>query len=225
MLVPQGQIRFRIRLLKFVLISGTVALLIGTTAAVTARDRHQPDAPAEKPGKYDHLRAHGKALAVLRAARSQIGVPYVYGAQPRSPNGLLAVGHHKHRDGFDCSSFVAYAFQVGAGEWISGTIAHTDQIWTQGGLLPLTPTAGETDKIIRGTGRKPPPGGYRPGDILEMREGAGGYWGHVLIVSERGQVIQSYPPDVYETEPIETYLRRNSRMGWVRVKALQDSSN
>ncbi len=197
-------------------------LALGTTAALTARDQHRSETRSETPGKYDHLRARGKALAVLRAARRQIGSPYVYGAQPRSPEGLLAIGRHKHREGFDCSSFVAYAFQAGAGQWISGSIAHTDQIWTQGGLLPLTPTPGETDKIIRGTGRKPPPDGYLPGDILELREGAGGYWGHVLIVSERGQVIQSYPPDVYETEPIETYLRRSSRLGWVRVKALHD---
>lgn len=225
MQAPQNKSRLRFRLIMLVVVCGALMLVIGTTAALTARDLRRSETQPEKPGKYDHLRAHGKALAVLRAARSQLGVRYVYGAQPRSPDGLLAIGRHKHRAGFDCSSFVAYAFQVGAGEWISGSIAHTDQIWTQGGLLPLTPTPGETSKILRGTGRKPPPGGYLPGDILEMREGAGGYWGHVLIVSERGQVIQSFPPDVYETEPIETYLRRNSRMGWVRVKALQDTSD
>lgn len=199
------------------------AFLVLTPAALvatTARENGQWRVPLRPAGKYDHLVAHGKALRVLRAARRQMGMPYVYGAQPRSPDGLAAIGRHKHRAGFDCSSFVAYAFEVGAGEWISGSVAHTDQIWTQGGELPLTPTPGETAKIIRGTGRKPPPGGYKPGDIIEVRSGSGGYWGHVVIVSEHGNVIQSFPPDVFETTPIEEYLSGDRRMGWVRVKGL-----
>lgn len=215
-------------------IAGRIAVVLALVGAVwvvvaALTDAPQPNKTAsEAPrgvgvageGRYDDLRAHGAALRVLRAARKQMNVKYVYGAQPRDPDGLDAIGRRKHRAGFDCSSFVAYAFLAGTGDWISGRVAHTDEIWTQGGELPLTPTPGETSKIIRGTGRKPPPGGYRPGDILEVRGGAGGYWGHVVIVSEGGRVIQSYPPDVYETDSIEKFLTRNNRMGWVRVKAL-----
>jgi cell wall-associated NlpC family hydrolase len=172
------------------------------------------------PAHYRNQIATGDAAKVIEAARSQLGMPYVYGAGPRDPDGLAAIGLHKHRAGFDCSSFVAYAFQVGVGEWISGSIAHTDQIWTQGGQLPLDMSPGETSRIVRGTGDDPPPHGYRPGDILEMRWGAGGYFGHVVIVSEHGLTIQAFGSDVYETDPITRFLADGKELGWVRVKAL-----
>lgn len=175
----------------------------------------------ESASAYASLRARGKAKSVLRAARSQMGIEYVYGAGPRDPDGLARIGLEKHRAGFDCSSFVAYAFQQGAGQWVSGTIAHTDQIWTQGGQLPLTSTPGSTATIIRGTGAKPPRSGYKPGDILLTRWGAGGYWGHVVIVSERGFVIESFPPDVHEDTRIEDFLAEGRKLGWVRVRSLQ----
>ncbi|MBC7645005.1 MAG: C40 family peptidase [Thermoleophilia bacterium] len=183
------------------------------------------DANVLPPNPYEHLRATGKAAQVLRAARSQMDVPYIFGAQPRSPEGLRAVGltARRHGDGFDCSSFVAYAFEAGLGEWVSGTIAHTDQIWTQGGRLPLNMTPGQTDTIVRGTGDKPPRGGYRPGDILLLRWGSGGYFGHTVLVSEHGLVIQSLPPGVYETTPITEYLAEPEQLGWVRVRALSQA--
>jgi len=181
------------------------------------------DKPTERTTEpYAGMRATGRAKRVLVAARSQLGVPYVYGAVPRDPSGLAAIGRSPRGDGgFDCSSFVAYAFQVGIGRWISGSVAHTDQMWTQGGALPLDSTKGATSTIQRGMATTPPPGGYRSGDLLFTRSGAGGYWGHVVMVSERGLVIQSYPPDVYETAHLTYYLAKPAgEVGWVRIKAL-----
>lgn len=184
-----------------------------TSNGALAQSVDEPEQP------YSHLRARGKAAKVLEAARSQVGVVYAYGAQPRDPVGLDAIGRRKAQGGFDCSSFVAYAFQEGIGEWVSGHIGHTDQIWTQGDRLSLNSTPGETDQVIRGTGARPPRGGYKPGDILLTRWGAGGYWGHVVIVAERGMVIESYPPDVHEAE-IGKFLDEGAKLGWVRVKSL-----
>lgn len=179
-------------------------------------------APSKPVNPYDHLRAEGAALRVLKAARSQLGAEYIYGAGPRDPDGLAGIGTERTAPGgFDCSSFVAYAFQAGINQWVSGTIAHTDQIWTQGGELPLDMSPGSTSTIIRGTGKRPPRGGYQPGDILLTRWGAGGFWGHVVMVSEKGRVIQAYPPDVYETDSITKFLAEGNRLGWVRVRSLR----
>lgn len=193
-----------------------------TTPAARSNAKSTPvTTPRTPTDPYAGMRATGKAKRVLAMARRQMGVEYVYGAQPRDPDGLAAIGRTVHARGFDCSSFVAYAFMAGIGEWMSGTIAHTDQIWTQGGALPLTSTAGETERVQRGMASAPPRGGYRPGDLLLTRAGSGGYWGHVLLISERGLVIQSYPPDVYETDRLSTFLDLpDGEVGWVRVKSL-----
>jgi len=73
-------------------------------------------------------------------------------------------------------------------------------------------------------GSAPPPGGYQPGDILFRREGAGGYWGHVLLVSERGYVIEALPPDVHETKTMTEVLADGAALGWMRVRGLEPSA-
>ena len=175
---------------------------------------------ASRDNPYRELRANGKARVVLDAARRQIGTPYALGAAPRHAWSLRAVGDKPDELGLDCSTLVAYAFVHGAGIWPGGRIAHTDEIWTQGGALPLRNTPAETSKIIRGTGATPPPGGYQSGDLLFRREGAGGWWGHVAIVSEHGYVIEALPPDVHEDTEITTFLDEGDALGWLRVKAL-----
>lgn len=182
------------------------------------QQRRTSEPPA---GPYDHLRATGKAKRILAVGRGQLGVEYVYGARPRHQWAVARIGRAVNRAGFDCSSFVAYVYQEALGEWIGGRVAHTDEIWTQGGRLPLTTTAGETSAIVRGTGVKAPPGGYRVGDIVFRREGAGGYWGHVAIVSERGLILESYPPDVHETRTLADFLAEDgAKLGWMRVRSL-----
>lgn len=181
----------------------------------------QRKAKLDAVNPFRHLRATGKAKQVIAAGRTQMGVEYVYGAGPRDPSGLRAIGNRAARGGFDCSSFVAYAFELGVDTWVSGNVAHTDQIWTQGGQLPLDSSAGSTSKIVRGTDADRPPGGYKVGDIILTRWGSGGFWGHVVIVSARGMALESYPPDVHETRPIQELLTGKNDVGWVRVRALQ----
>lgn len=173
---------------------------------------------------FSDMKAVGPARRLLSVARRQIGVKYVYGAYPRHRWAVSKLGPKVNRAGFDCSSFVAYAFQEALGEWIGGRVAHTDEIWTQGGTMPLEATPARTGRVIRGTGATPPPEGYRPGDLLFRREGAGGFWGHVAIVGERGLVLESYPPDVHETRSLETFLSDGEKLGWMRVRSLEHAA-
>ena len=202
------------------------AFALGRIAVVRAHGSHRAKLPPARPSdnSYSHLRATGGAAKVIAAARHQLGMPYVLGVGPRHRWSLDAVGDGVDPLGFDCSALVAYAVLRGAGIWISGNVAHTDEIWTQGGKLPLTPTTGRTGRVFRGMGSAPPPGGYQPGDILFRREGAGGYWGHVLLVSERGYVIEALPPDVHETKTMTEVLADGAALGWMRVRGLEPSA-
>lgn len=230
----------RRRLAVLVLIASSIAIVaavpnwrgdlkdvigLGRIKARQAISNDHPDkarsARAHTGGEYDHLRAAGDARRVLSVGRRQLGVEYVYGARPRHEWAIALLGRKVNRAGFDCSSFVAYAFREALGEWIGGRVAHTDEIWTQGGAMPLTSTADKTDRVLRGTGAKPPPGGYRPGDIVFRNEGAGGYWGHVAIVSDHGLILEAYPPDVHETRALADFLRKDgTKLGWMRLRAL-----
>lgn len=172
--------------------------------------------------RYGELRAEGPARRVVQAARSQLGAPYELGARPRHAWSLDAIGDGVDPRGFDCSTLVAFAFLHGAGIWPGGSIAHTDEIWTQDGDLPLTATAGRTQTVIRGTGDRPPPHGYRPGDLLFRRSGAGGWWGHVALVTEHGYVIEALPPDVHETTTVAAFLDEAAPAGWMRIRALDE---
>ncbi len=179
-----------------------------------------PDSKSETT-PYDHLRARGRARDILAVGRRQMGVEYVYGATPRYRWAVSRLGRRVHRSGFDCSSFVAYVYLEALGRWVSGSVAHTDQIWTQGGKMPLSSTADSTSEVIRGMGNRPPRGGWRVGDIIFRREGAGGYWGHVAIVSERGRILESYPPDVHETRTLHQFLKEDGKtLGWMRLRGL-----
>lgn len=177
-----------------------------------------PTTDADNP--FRDLRATKKQKRVLDAARNQLGVKYVLGAVPRHRWSLNRVGSDYDPLGFDCSTLVAYAYLQGADIWIGGAIAHTDEIWTQNGKFPLTITPAKDSRVTRGTGAKPPSGGYKPGDLLFRREGAGGYWGHVLLVSERGYVIEALPPDVHETKEMTDVLIDGPQLGWMRIKGV-----
>lgn len=175
---------------------------------------------ADKSNPYRGMQATGTASQLLKAARSQVGAKYVLGARPRQRWALALLGSHPDRPAFDCSSFVAFVFLHGADTWISGDIAHTDEIWTQGGKLSLKATPAKTKDIIRGTMTAPPSGGFEPGDLLFAHWGAGGFWGHILIVSEHGYVIEAYPPDVHETREITELLDQGKDIGWMRIRNL-----
>lgn len=181
-------------------------------------DRERTAAKPSPSNPYRDQHASGRALRVIKAARTQIGVPYTYGARPRHQWSMSMIGTSPNHLGVDCSSLVAYAFQTGVGVWIGGGVAHTDEIWTQDSRMPLTAAPAHTESVLRGTGAKPPPGGYLPGDILFRHVGAGGYWGHVAILSEHGMIIEAFPPDVHETREITEFLADGSKLGWMRVR-------
>lgn len=74
--------------------------------------------------------------------------------------------------------------------------------------------------MVRGNGLTHPPGGFQSGDLLFRRSGAGGWWGHVAIVSEHGYVIEALPHDVHETKTLEEFLVDGEQLGWMRLRAL-----
>lgn len=196
------------------------ALALGRMAVERIDDDSRPAKPPKKavPGEYEDLVAHGREKRVLSAARAQLGTKYVLGVAPRHAWSLDHVGERWNPLGFDCSTLVAYAFVEGAGIWPGGEVAHTDEIWTQGRKLPLDYSSRKTSKILRGSGSAAPPGGYKPGDMLFRRSGAGGWWGHVALVSEHGYVIEALPPDVHETRTIDEFLADGERLGWMRMR-------
>ena len=109
----------------------------------------------------------------------------------------------------DCSMFARWAFAQ-AGIDIGLT---TSTQWTANGLLPLGPTAQETQLVTRGVGPDPPPGGYQPGDLIFFGVDDGPN-GHVALWLGNGMLVQcSASGNGSNIRPLAGYV---APTGWVR---------
>src|ERR671922_223642 len=85
----------------------------------------------------------------------------------------------------DCSMFVRWALaQAGLDAGLT-----TSSQWTANGLLPRGTTAQETAVVSRGVTSQPPPGGYRPADLIFFGVDDGPS-GHVALWLGNGQIVQ-----------------------------------
>jgi cell wall-associated NlpC family hydrolase len=109
----------------------------------------------------------------------------------------------------DCSMFARWAMAQ-AGIDIGST---TVQQWPANGLLPDTETAVSTPVVVRGVGPAPPPGGYRPADLIFFRHGEGDA-GHVALWLGNGLIVQCSGSDKGASiRPLAGYV---APTGWVR---------
>ena len=89
----------------------------------------------------------------------------------------------------------------------------TVQQWPANGLLPDTETAAATPFVARGIGPDPPPGGYRPADLIFFGHGAGDA-GHVALWLGKGLIVQcSSSGNGANIRPLDGYV---APTGWVR---------
>jgi cell wall-associated NlpC family hydrolase len=109
----------------------------------------------------------------------------------------------------DCSMYVRWALaQAG----IDAGLATSSQ-WTANGLLPNNDTPAQTSQVSRGIGPAPPPGGYRPGDIIFFGHDDGPT-GHVALWLGEGQIVQcSASGNGSNIRPLDGYV---APTGWVR---------
>ena len=113
----------------------------------------------------------------------------------------------------DCSMFARWAMAQ-AGIDIGLT---TVQQWPANGLLPGTDTPASTPLVERGVGPDPPPGGYRPADLIFFGHGAGDA-GHVALWLGNGLIVQCSGSDNgANIRPLAGYV---APTGWVRWRAV-----
>ncbi len=109
----------------------------------------------------------------------------------------------------DCSMYARWAMAQ-AGLDIGLT---TVTQWTANGRLPDTETAATAPMVERGVGSDPPPGGYRPADLIFFGHGEGGN-GHVALWLGGGQIVQcSSSGNGSNIRPLAGYVPPT---GWVR---------
>ena len=88
----------------------------------------------------------------------------------------------------------------------------TVQQWPANGLLPDTDNAASTPLVERGVGPDPPPGGYRPADLIFFGHGAGDA-GHVALWLGNGLIVQCSGERQRREHPAARRLRDTDRMG------------
>jgi peptidoglycan DL-endopeptidase CwlO len=113
----------------------------------------------------------------------------------------------------DCSMFVRWAMaQAGLDVGLT-----TSSQWTANGLLPPGNTAQQTAVVSRGLTSQPPPGGYRPADLIFFGVDDGPS-GHVALWLGNGQIVQcSSSGGGSNIRPLAGYV---APTGWVRWRAL-----
>jgi cell wall-associated NlpC family hydrolase len=89
----------------------------------------------------------------------------------------------------------------------------TSTQWTANGRLPAGDSAREAAVVSRGVGATPPPGGYRPADLIFFGVDDGPS-GHVAIWLSNGQIVQcSSSGGGSNIRPLAGYV---APTGWVR---------
>jgi cell wall-associated NlpC family hydrolase len=153
----------------------------------------------------------GGAQAVLAWAVAHVG-RFTYKLGPPTDRGGL-VQDMQTREPFgstcDCSMFARWAYAQ-AGIDIGLT---TSTQWTANGHLPAGDSAQETAIVSRGIGATPPPGGYRPADLIFFGVDDGPS-GHVALWLGEGQIVQcSSSGGGSNIRPLAGYV---APTGWVR---------
>ncbi len=155
--------------------------------------------------------ASGSARAVLAWAVAHVG-RFTYNLGPPTDRGGSVQEMQSHEpfgSTCDCSMFARWAFAQ-AGIDIGLT---TSTQWTANGRLPPgnTPQAGAG--VMRGVGAEPPPGGYRPADLIFFGVDDGPR-GHVALWLGAGQIVQcSSSGGGSNIRPLDGYV---APTGWIR---------
>ena len=155
--------------------------------------------------------ATGSVRTVLLWALAHVG-RYTYSQGATTDRGTSVAWMRSHEPAgtsCDCSMFVRWAMAQ-AGLDIGWT---TVDEWYARGLLPDAETAAVGPGVVRGVGADPPPGGYRPGDMIFFGHG-GGNDGHVALYLGNGQLVQcSSSGGGSNVRPLDGYV---TPTGWVR---------
>jgi cell wall-associated NlpC family hydrolase len=156
--------------------------------------------------------ASGGALRALAWAVAHVGRFGGYSQGPSTDRGG-SVADMQSREPVggtcDCSMFARWAMAQ-AGVDIGAT---TVQQWPANGVLPDTETAASTPVVARGVGPDPPPGGFRPADLIFFGHGAGDA-GHVALWLGDGLIVQCSASDNgANIRPLAGYI---APTGWVR---------
>lgn len=155
--------------------------------------------------------ATGSARAALVWALAHVG-RYTYSQGATTDRGTDVAWMRTHEPAgstCDCSMFVRWSMAQ-AGLDVGWTTV--DQ-WYARGLLPDAETAAVGPGVVRGVRADPPPGGYRPGDMIFFGHG-GGNDGHVALYLGNGQLVQcSSSGGGSNVRPLAGYV---TPTGWVR---------
>ena len=155
--------------------------------------------------------ASASAQAVLAWAVAHVG-RFTYNLGPPTDRGS-SVADMRSREPAgstcDCSMFTRWAYAQ-AGIDIGLT---TSTQWTANGRLSAGESAQETALVSRGVGAQPPPGGYRPADLVFFGVDDGPS-GHVALWLGAGQIVQcSSSGSGSNIRPLAGYA---APTGWVR---------
>jgi cell wall-associated NlpC family hydrolase len=160
--------------------------------------------------------ATGGALRALAWAVAHVGRFSGYSQGPTTDRGG-SVADMQSREPVggtcDCSMFARWAMAQ-AGIDIGST---TVQQWPANGLLPDTDTSASTPVVERGVGPDPPPGGYRPADLIFFGHGAGDA-GHVALWLGNGLIVQCSGSD--NGANVRLLAGYVAPTGWVRWRAV-----
>lgn len=155
--------------------------------------------------------ATGGALRALSWAVAHVGTfsGYSQGATTDRGGSVSDMQTSEPSGTCDCSMFARWAMAQ-AGVDIGLT---TVQQWYANGLLPNTDEPASTPVVSRGVGPDPPPGGYRPGDLIFFGHGPGDE-GHVALWLGDGLIVHCSASDNGSAiRPLAGYVLPT---GWVR---------
>ncbi len=157
----------------------------------------------------------GAAAAVLAWAVAHVG-RFTYNLGPPTDRGGSVQDMQRREPAgstCDCSMYVRWAMaQAGIDVGLT-----TSSQWMANGLLPSTDTPADTTVVSRGVGPDPPPGGYRPGDIIFFGH-EDGPSGHDALWLGDGQIVQcSSSGGGSNIRPLAGYV---APTGWVRWHAI-----
>jgi len=155
--------------------------------------------------------ASGGARVVLAWAVAHVG-RFTYNLGPPTDRGGSVQDMQSREPAgstCDCSMFARWAFaQVGVDIGLT-----TSTQWTANARLPTGDTAQATASVTRGVGSEPPPGGYRPADLVFFGVDDGPS-GHVALWLGDGQIVQcSSSGGGSNIRPLAGYV---APTGWVR---------
>ncbi len=159
--------------------------------------------------------ASGGARVVLAWAVAHVG-SFTYNLGPPTDRGGSVQDMQRREptgSTCDCSMFVRWAMaQAGLDVGLT-----TSTQWTANGRLSAGGTPQDTAVVARGVGPSPPPGDYRPGDLVFFGVDDGAT-GHVALSLGNGQIVHcSSSGGGSNIRPLAGYV---APTGWLRWKAV-----